>query len=124
MDQTGHRSAQTIRNTQTAPANIVVPVIHLNLAFILHRDHPATTNHATSRPHLLVEFQTDSTDLRRIPGQLKEQTPFQSLVVLLIQVPAPIHYLNTHFHPILSAVTSGKPSAHHTKFQYKSTNRK
>jgi hypothetical protein len=105
MDQPCHRPAQAVRYPEPATAEIVIPVVHLNLVIILHRDQAAAAKHATSGPLLLVELQTDSFDLRRISAQLKQQTPFQCAIIRLSQVSCSIDYLNTHPIGFLGPVT-------------------
>jgi hypothetical protein len=81
LHEPGHRPAQAVRNSESATAEVVIPVVHLNLAIILRRDQPLATKHGAGGPMLLIELQTDTVDLRRISGQLEQQTPFQCLIL-------------------------------------------
>lgn len=96
MDQPCHRPAQAVRHPEPATAEIVISVVHLNLAIILHRDQAPAAKHATGGSLLVIELQTDTFNLRRISAQLEQQTPFQCAIIRLSQVSRSIDYLNTH----------------------------
>jgi hypothetical protein len=124
LDEPGHRPAQTVRNSESATAEIVIPVVHLNLAIIVRRDQSPATKHGAGGSMLIVELQTDTINLRRISGQLEQQTPFQCLILRLLQVAGSIDYLNSHPIGFLDPINLCIRPAYNTAGDHKSTNRK